>query len=200
MMGPLAKTYGAKEAGYDPAKVYTVSIMGGLWPFCRGAFRLPRGERALFLPQRPYLPIAKLADAVTYPDPAAQYEKEAIREALAACGLTRLLDRLDEERHWSQELSPGEQQRLAFARVLLLKPRWLFCDEASSALDEPTEQALHTLLLERLPDIGLVSIAHRPSLAAFHQQVIRFAPTGQETGPRYRLEPARATVAADLSA
>jgi vitamin B12/bleomycin/antimicrobial peptide transport system ATP-binding/permease protein len=168
--------------------------MGGLWPYCQGRLALPKGERALFLPQRPYLPIARLDDAVTYPDPAAVYSPEAIREALTICGLGQLVDQLDEERHWSQELSPGEQQRLAFARALLLKPRWLFCDEASSALDEVSEQALHALLLNRLPGTGLISIAHRPSLAVFHQQVIRFEPTGLDQGPRYTLTPALAAV------
>jgi putative ATP-binding cassette transporter len=174
--------------------------MGGLWPFCQGRLALPQGERALFLPQRPYLPIARLADAVTYPDPAATYGPETIREALTACGLARLVDRLDEERHWSQELSPGEQQRLAFARALLLRPRWLFCDEASSALDEASERDLHALLLARLPETALVSIAHRPALAAFHQQVIRFVPTGQDRGPRFILAPAREPGPADMTA
>jgi len=169
--------------------------MGGLWPFCRGTLSLPEGKRALFLPQRPYLPIATLASAVTYPDAPGRYDRDAIREALDACGLPHLGARLDEERHWSEELSPGEQQRLAFARAILLRPDWLFSDEATSALDEASEQALLTLLRQRLPGTGLVSIAHRPALAAFHQQVVTFAPTGLDAGPRFRLVPASAEVA-----
>ena len=169
--------------------------MGGLWPFCQGTLSLPEGKRALFLPQRPYLPIATLASAVTYPDAPGRYDRDAIREALDACGLPHLGARLDEERHWSEELSPGEQQRLAFARAILLRPDWLFSDEATSALDEASEQALLTLLRQRLPGTGLVSIAHRPALAAFHQQVITFAPTGLDAGPRFRLVPASAEVA-----
>jgi len=169
--------------------------MGGLWPFCQGTLSLPKGKRALFLPQRPYLPIATLASAVTYPDAPGRYDRDAIREALDACGLPHLGARLDEERHWSEELSPGEQQRLAFARAILLRPDWLFSDEATSALDEASEQALLTLLRQRLPGTGLVSIAHRPALAAFHQQVITFAPTGLDAGPRFRLVPASAEVA-----
>jgi len=164
--------------------------MGGLWPFCQGTLRLPEGKRALFLPQRPYLPIATLATAVTYPDPPGRYDRDAIREALAACGLAHLGTRLDEERHWSEELSPGEQQRLAFARAILLAPDWLFSDEATSALDEASEKSLLALLCARLPRTGLVSIAHRPALAAFHQQIVTFAPTGEPAGPRFRLEPA----------
>ncbi|MGD9610121.1 MAG: ABC transporter ATP-binding protein/permease [Desulfovibrionaceae bacterium] len=173
--------------------------MGGLWPYCQGRFDLPAEARALFLPQRPYLPIAPLAGAVTYPDPATAYGEDAIRTALADCGLAHLGDRLGEERHWSQELSPGEQQRLAFARALLLKPRWLFGDEATSALDEASEQHLFALLRERLPDTGLVSIAHRPALSRFHQQIIRFVPTGQPQGPAYRLEPALAAATGSAS-
>ena len=169
--------------------------MGGLWPFCQGTLSLPEGKRALFLPQRPYLPIATLASAVTYPDAPGRYDRDAIREALDACGLPHLGARLDEERHWSEELSPGEQQRLAFARAILLRPDWLFSDEATSALDEASEQALLTLLRQRLPGTGLVSIAHRPALAAFHQQVVTFAPTGLDAGPRFRLVPASAEVA-----
>jgi len=169
--------------------------MGGLWPFCQGTLSLPEGKRALFLPQRPYLPIATLASAVTYPDAPGRYDRDAIREALDACGLPHLGARLDEERHWSEELSPGEQQRLAFARAILLRPDWLFSDEATSALDEASEQALLTLLRQRLPGTGLVSIAHRPALAAFHQQVVTFAPTGLDAGPRFRLVPVSAEVA-----
>lgn len=162
--------------------------IGGLWPYCQGELRLPQGGRALFLPQRPYLPIATLAAVVTYPDPPGNYDRDAIREALTACGLSRLGSRLDEERHWSEELSPGEQQRLAFARTILLAPDWLFSDEATSALDEASEGALLALLCQRLPETGFISIAHRPALAAYHQRIIRFVPTEREDGPKYRLE------------
>lgn len=160
--------------------------VSGLWPFCNGRVTLPPNERTLFLPQRPYLPIAPLAAAVTYPDPAGAYGEARIREALSACGLGHLGERLSEERHWSQELSPGEQQRLAFARAILLQPRWLFCDEATSALDEASEMALYGLLVLRLPDAAIVSIAHRPALAAFHQRAIRFVPDG--AGARFKLD------------
>ena len=163
--------------------------LGGLWPYASGRLAMPAGERVLFLPQRPYLPIATLAAAVAYPDAPETHGEARIKAALADCGLSRLEDRLDEERHWSQELSAGEQQRLGFARALLLAPRWLFCDEATSALDEPSEQTLYGLLTARLPDTAIVSIAHRPALAAFHGRLVRFVPT--ETGPAsFRLETA----------
>ncbi len=181
---PAGRVMLAGPAGCGKSTLFRA--MGGLWPFCDGRLTLPQGERTLFLPQRPYLPIARLDEAVTYPDPPAAYGETRIREALAACGLEHLGQRLAEERHWSQELSPGEQQRLAFARAILLAPRWLFCDEATSALDDASEQALYGLLIARLPHTAIVSIAHRPALAAFHQTVYRFAPNG--AGARFTLE------------
>ena len=161
--------------------------LGGLWPFASGRLAMPAGERALFLPQRPYLPIASLEAAVAYPDAPETYGRERIVAALADCGLAHLADQIEVERHWSQELSVGEQQRLAFARALLLAPRWLFCDEATSALDEPAEQALYALLVSRLPGTAIISVAHRPALAAFHQRLARFVPDAGGEAP-FRLE------------
>ena len=161
--------------------------IGGLWPYAAGTLAMPADERVLFLPQRPYLPIATLAATVAYPDAPETYGEARIAAALTDCGLGRLTRRLDEERHWSQELSAGEQQRLAFARALLIAPQWLFCDEATSALDEASEQALYGLLTSRLPDTAILSIAHRPALAAFHQRVARFVPAGDGDAAPYRL-------------
>jgi putative ATP-binding cassette transporter len=148
--------------------------LAGLWPYAEGSLALPEGERLLFLPQKPYLPIATLKAALTYPDSPDPYPTARIEEVLAACGLASFADRLDVEDHWSQCLSPGEQQRLAIARALLLAPRWLFLDEATAALDEASEVMLYRLLVDRLPSTALVSIAHRPTLAAFHDRTIVF--------------------------
>ncbi|HXH02789.1 MAG TPA: ABC transporter ATP-binding protein/permease, partial [Candidatus Competibacteraceae bacterium] len=142
--------------------------LAGIWPFGRGRVRLPASGRAFFLPQRPYLPIASLRAALCYPSPEGAFDDAAIREALELCRLSHLSGRLDEVRHWARELSPGEQQRLAVARALLQKPDWLFLDEATSALDEATERQLYQVLSERLPDTTVISIGHRPTLAAFH--------------------------------
>jgi putative ATP-binding cassette transporter len=132
----------------------------------------------LFLPQKPYIPIGTLHDAVTYPDAAGVFDDEQIREALQATGLGSLADRLDEERNWTMTLSGGEQQRLAVARALLHRPDWLFLDEATSALDEASEQHIYELLRERLPRAALVSIAHRPSVAGYHDRKLAFVPEG----------------------
>ncbi len=144
--------------------------LAGIWPFGSGRVDVPRDARVLFLPQKPYLPIDTLRAAVSYPAPPGRFDDEAIAIALEDARLPALADRIDERRHWAQELSPGEQQRLAVARALLHRPDWLFLDEATSALDETTENALHRVLRDKLPDTTLVSIAHRPSVSAFHDR------------------------------
>jgi len=150
--------------------------LAGIWPFGEGRIELPAGARTLFLPQKPYLPIATLREAVLYPGgPAEGVGDAAIRGALEAVGLASFSGRLDEERHWAQELSGGEQQRVAFARALLQRPDWLFLDEATSNLDEASEAQLYALLRERLPDATVVSIGHRGTLAAFHARRLVFA-------------------------
>lgn len=183
---PGARVMLAGPAGCGKSTLFRA--IGGLWPFATGDLAMPAGERALFLPQRPYLPIATLAAALSYPDAPETYGEKRLAAVLDDCGLGHLTELLDEERHWSQELSAGEQQRLGFARAILLAPRWLFCDEATSALDAASEQALYGLLVSRLPDTAILSIAHRPELATFHQRVVRFAPTGLDTAAPYRLD------------
>ena len=145
-----------------------VRAIAGIWPFGRGEIHVPQGARVLFLPQRPYLPIGALRDVVSYPMPAGGVDDKTLREALEAVGLTEIAGRLDEEAHWALQLSPGEQQRMAFARALVQKPGWLFLDEATSALDEATETRLYRLVRERLPETMVFSIGHRGTLGPFH--------------------------------
>jgi putative ATP-binding cassette transporter len=144
--------------------------IAGIWPFGRGRITVPPDARVLFLPQKPYLPIGSLRDVVSYPMRATGVSEDALREALEAVGLPRLGTRLDEVAHWALQLSPGEQQRIAFARALIQKPDWLFLDEATSAVDETTEQRLYALVQERLPATTVISIGHRPTLGAFHSR------------------------------
>ena len=124
----------------------------------------------MFIPQRPYFPDGSLRNALAYPQPAAQYDDAALKQALTDALLPQLASRLDDEDAWSQKLSGGEQQRLAVARVLLKKPRWIFADEATSALDEAAEKTIYDRLLASVKTANgsLVSIAHRPAVAAFH--------------------------------
>ncbi|MEO7159824.1 MAG: ABC transporter ATP-binding protein/permease, partial [Polaromonas sp.] len=145
--------------------------LAGIWPFYKGQTHLPAD--AMFIPQRPYFPDGRLRDALAYPQPAAQYGDDALQQALTDALLPQLTSRLDDEDAWSQKLSGGEQQRLAIARVLLKKPRWIFADEATSALDEAAEKTLYDKLLAsvRAARGSIVSIAHRPGVAAFHDRL-----------------------------
>jgi putative ATP-binding cassette transporter len=151
-------------------------LLSGLWPFGQGVIRIPKDAKALFLPQKPYIPIGSLKEALCYPDPPGMHEDGEVREAVTACKLGHLVDRLDETANWSMVLSPGEQQRLSFARAILVKPRWLFLDEASSALDEVTETEMYRLIGERLPEVTVISIAHKPSVVQFHDRRLTIDP------------------------
>jgi vitamin B12/bleomycin/antimicrobial peptide transport system ATP-binding/permease protein len=152
--------------------------LAGIWPFGTGSVRIPADARVLFLPQKPYIPIASLRDAVSFPAASAFSDKE-IEDALRLCHLEHFIGRLDEIRNWSLSMSGGEQQRLAFARALLNKPDWLFLDEATASLDEATEARLYALLDQRLPHATLVSIAHRPAVGAFHGKKFALEPAGE---------------------
>ncbi len=146
--------------------------LAGVWPWGTGRIRVPDRATAMFLPQRPYLPLGTLRDALAYPAPAKDFADEAMVAALRRCGLEACSERLDDEERWDRVLSLGEQQRLAFARALLHKPRWLFLDEATAALDEENQDAMMELLREELPDAAVVSIGHRPGLERHHDRVL----------------------------
>lgn len=153
--------------------------LAGIWPFGSGAVERPPGSY-LFLPQRPYIPLGTLRHALTYPVSLDAYPDEAVRAALADVGLGALAPALDTEENWAQRLSGGEQQRLAVARALLLKPDWLFLDEATASLDPEAEGELYRLLRERLHGTTLVSIAHRESVARFHDaRLVLGRPAGE---------------------
>lgn len=149
--------------------------VAGLWPFGGGKIAAPR-HGMLFVPQKGYLPHGTLKAALTYPRSEEVFDDEACRQALFDCRLPKLADRLHEIDRWAQRLSPGEQQRLAFARALLIAPEILFLDEATSALDIDTEQHLYALLLARLPRTALVSVAHRTTVDIFHTHCLLVQP------------------------
>jgi putative ATP-binding cassette transporter len=166
--------------------------IAGIWPFGSGQVRRP-AERVLFLPQSPYIPLGSLRHVVCYPSEPGTHTPEEIRQALVDAGLPQLVDRLDADEAWPQLLSGGEQQRVALARALLAKPDWLFLDEATASLDPEAEDHLYRTLKARLPETTIVSIAHRPSVAAFHDRHLVFA---REAGHVGRLVPFAAAAVA----
>lgn len=153
--------------------------IAGVWPFGDGKIEVPAQAQMLFVPQKPYMPVAPLRAALCYPKPEGSYQDGEIRQALRTVGLDSFADRLGEEENWSQQMSPGEQQRLAIARVLLEKPDWLFLDEATSAVDEAGERQLYEALQQSLPNATIVSVAHRPEVAAYHNRTLTLAAEGE---------------------
>ena len=163
-------------------------VFAGIWPYVQTEGldssypHIPLPEGTVFMPQRPYFPQGTLRDALTYPQTHAIHSDAELKQALIDVHLSHLTDKLDEEGHWTQQLSGGEQQRLSMARVFLKQARWVFADEATSALDEALEQAMYEKLLAMVHahNGALVSVAHRPSVAVFHNQqwVFEDAPMG----------------------
>lgn len=158
-------------------KTTLLRTLAGLWPYAAGVVARPVGARALFLSQKPYLPLGSLRTAVTYP--AEQADDALVQTALRKVQLGHLLGRLDEEADWSRILSLGEQQRLAFARVLINQPHIAFLDEATSATDEGLEHALYELLRHELPQCTLISVGHRSTLNGFHQRKLELQGEGR---------------------
>jgi vitamin B12/bleomycin/antimicrobial peptide transport system ATP-binding/permease protein len=167
--------------------------IAGIWPFGSGEIVGPADTRLLFLPQKPYLPIGTLREVVSYSMRAGGVDDASLREALAAVGLSNLAGRLDEAAHWALQLSPGEQQRIAFARALVQQPEWLFLDEATSAVDEASEVRLYGLLRERLAETTLFSIGHRATLRPFHARRLLVQRNGSGPGAIVEVTPVAAT-------
>ena len=155
--------------------------LAGLWPHVSGTITRPEVGGTLFCPQQAYLPLGSLRSALAYPEPAEALADDRAAESLRSVQLGHLVDRIDEAADWAKILSPGEQQRIAFARVLLERPAVAFLDEATSALDEGMEQAMFDLVRERLPDTAIVSIGHRSSLERLHDHQLSLAGEGRWT-------------------
>jgi putative ATP-binding cassette transporter len=142
--------------------------LAGIWPFGEGTIELPERESVLFMPQKPYLPLGTLREALLYPFGSPGTSDAQLASALDQAGLPELFGLRDESRMWAHVLSLGEQQRLAFGRIFLQRPAWVFMDEATSAIDEPAEGQLYRTLMDVLPQTAIVSVGHRSSLLAFH--------------------------------
>ena len=172
-------------------KTTLLRSLAQLWPYGSGTFRCPDGpNETMFLSQLPYVPLGDLRAVVCYPSSEGDIPDTTLREVLVKVMLPHLVDLLDEERDWVKVLSPGEQQRVAFARVLLTKPKAVFVDEATSAMDEGLELTMYQLVRNELPDTILVSVSHRSTVEPYHQQRLRLLGQGRWELGRIEQEPA----------
>lgn len=144
--------------------------LAGFWPYVKGHISMPAPSEMMFIPQKPYIPMGTSAETASYPLETA--DKEILSPLLMECGLSHLMEKPDTEADWSHILSLGEQQKLAFVRVFLRKPKWVFLDEATSAMDEETEEKMYRLLTA-LPGTTVISIGHRSTLDKWHNRVLR---------------------------
>ena len=159
-------------------KTTLLRSLAGLWPAAAGRWRSPADQVTMFLSQLPYLPLGDLRTAVSYPAQTRDIPDEALRDALTRVSLAHLRDRLDDEADWAKVLSPGEQQRVAFARVLLTRPEAVFLDEATSALDEGVAFALYEELRIELPDTVFVIVTHQRALVAWNRKQLALLGSG----------------------
>ena len=152
-------------------KTTLLRSLAQMWPYATGTIRRPaEGNETMFLSQLPYVPLGDLRTVVSYPAESGEIPDSELERVLGQVALSHLTGRLNEVADWAKVLSPGEQQRIAFARILLTRPRAVFLDEATSALDEGLEYAVYELLHSELPAMILVSVSHRPSVDQHHRQ------------------------------
>jgi putative ATP-binding cassette transporter len=170
VLAPQEKTLVMGPSG--AGKSTLLRAIAGLWPYGKGEIEQPAHAKLMLLPQRPYIPIGPLKEAISYPFEASHYTADQLRAALAKVGLSEFADRLEENDNWQMRLSGGEQQRLAVARALLAKPDWLFLDEATASLDEDSENRLYRAIAAALPQATIVSVGHRSTLKALHEREI----------------------------
>ena len=155
-----------------------IRALAGIWPFGSGHVYIPSHMKKNFIPQKVYLPLGSLRQVLNYPL-ASEANEQSLRDILTLCKLQHLLPQLENIANWYQTLSLGEQQRIAFARVLLQKPNYIFLDEATASLDEENERILYQTMLEYLPQATVISIGHRASLGKFHTQHMNLLGNGK---------------------
>jgi len=166
-------------------KTVLLQSLAGLWPFVSGSVRLPSSRQdAMFVPQLPYIPLGDLRAVVSYPHEEGVVDDREIQRALVKVALSHLAIRLNDVKDWAKVLSVGEQQRIAFARVLLAKPRAVFLDESTSAMDEGLELMLYELIHTEFPGAILVSVSHRSTVEQFHGRHLELIGDGE-----WRLDP-----------
>lgn len=149
-----------------------IRAIAGIWPFGSGEIDLPKDQKIMYLPQKSYMPIGTLEEALIFPDKIRSLPPETLIKILHDCNLSQLVNRLNDVSMWSEQLSPGELQRIAVARVLIHKPDWVFFDEATSALDVANEKRMYELIKNKLPQCSIISVGHRLTIDEFHGRQI----------------------------
>ncbi|WP_448451286.1 ABC transporter ATP-binding protein/permease [Mycolicibacterium phlei] len=161
-------------------KTTLLRSLAELWPYTSGTLTRPCGpNETMFLSQLPYVPLGDLRAVVTYPNEEGTIDDDTLRRMLHKVALPHLEHRLDEVLDWAKVLSPGEQQRVAFARILLTRPKAVFLDESTSALDEGLEFMLYDLVRTELPDTILVSVSHRSTVEQHHTHQLELLGDGE---------------------
>jgi putative ATP-binding cassette transporter len=161
-------------------KTTLLRSLAELWPFTSGTLTRPCGpNETMFLSQMPYVPLGDLRAVISYPSEEGSLEDSELHDVLAKVALPHLSHRLDEVEDWAKVLSPGEQQRIAFARIVLTKPKAVFLDESTSALDEGLEMTLYQLVRTELPDTILVSVSHRKTVEQHHTKQLHLLGGGE---------------------
>lgn len=149
-----------------------IRALSGIWPFSSGEVFFPKDKNIMYVPQRPYMPIGTLKEAIMFPAKETDVPDEKFEEIMHLCKIDHLIPRLHDSAAWSEQLSPGETQRVAFARIILQQPDWVFMDESTSMLDVPNEKHLYSLLAEKLKHCSIISVGHRPTLDEYHDHVL----------------------------
>ncbi|MCQ9124428.1 ABC transporter ATP-binding protein/permease [Rodentibacter caecimuris] len=158
-------------------KTTLLRTAAGLWSYSLGKVYCPKTQ--LFLSQKPYLPQGSLLTALAYPKNVEEIDRTLAEQILRKVQLGHLLERIEQDQDWTRILSLGEQQRLAFARLLLHKPKVAFLDEATASMDEGLEYEMYRLLKDELPTTTIISVGHRSTLKAFHQQQLHLLSKGE---------------------
>jgi putative ATP-binding cassette transporter len=187
--GPGDRVLIVGESGSGKSSLFRA--IAGLWPWGSGTILLPPRETLMFMPQKPYLPLGTLRTALAYPSPPEKFSTEELRAALERVNLRDYAALLDREERWDRLMSMGEQQRLAFARLLLQKPRWIFLDEATAALDDENQARVMSIFDEELAGATLISIGHRAGLERYHTRTLELAESHGEKLTLRTREPGR---------